>query len=472
MAVVEYRSPVGAAQADLFAWHERAGAFERLVAPWQDVRVVERRGGIRDGDVTVLSLKIGPGRRRWVARHFGYVPPRKFEDEQVEGPFRSQRHTHLFLADDSGAADRSVLVDRLEYEPPLGGLGRALLGGAIRRQFDQAFLFRHRRTQADLARHARFAGAGPLRIAISGGSGLIGTALRAFLTTGGHQVDVLVRRQADRAKGEIGWDPAAGTIDAGALEGVDAVVHLSGESISAGRWNAARKRRFEESRLRSTELMARTLAGMKRPPRVFVSASATGFYGDRGDEVLTEAFPKGSGFLPDLCERWEAAASPAVAAGVRVVHPRIGIVMSARGGALGKMLAPFKLGGGGVIGSGRQYMGWIAIDDLIDVIHESIFNEALSGPVNAVAPGPVTNREFVKTLGRVLGRPTVLPLPAPVVNLAFGEMGRTLLLEGARVVPGKLSEIGFAFRYPTLEGALRAELGKQEIPPGWGTISG
>jgi len=277
-----------------------------------------------------------------------------------------------------------------------------------------------------------------------------------------------VRRRADPTKGEIRWDPAAGTIDAAALEGVDAVIHLSGESISGGRWTPARKQQFEESRLKSTDLITKTLAGLRRPPRVLVSASATGFYGDRGDELLTESSPRGTGFLPELCERWEAAAGPAVEAGIRVVHPRIGIVLSARGGALGKMLTPFKMGGGGVIGSGRQYLGWIAIDDLIDVIHEAIFNNALTGPVNAVAPTPVTNREFVKTLGRVLGRPAVLPLPTPAVNLIFGEMGRTLLLEGARVTPRKLSEIEFAFRYPSLEGALRAELGKEPIPQGWG----
>jgi uncharacterized protein (TIGR01777 family) len=322
--------------------------------------------------------------------------------------------------------------------------------------------------QSDLARQARFASLGGLRIVISGASGLIGTALKAFLMTGGHQVRVLVRHPADRSKREIQWDPAAGKIDAEALEGVDAVVHLSGESLSAGRWTDDRKKRFIGSRLKSTDLLSRTLASLKRSPRVMISASAIGIYGDRGDEILTESSAKGSGFLPDLCEQWEAAARPAVDGGIRVVHPRIGIVMSARGGALGRMLPPFKLGGGGVIGSGNQFMSWISLDDLIYVMHEAIFNSDLRGPVNAVAPNPVTNREFVKTLGGVLNRPTLLPLPAAAVNLAFGEMGKHLLLEGARVSPARLEASGFAFLHPTLEETLRSELGRQRLPNGWG----
>ncbi|HEY8749237.1 MAG TPA: TIGR01777 family oxidoreductase, partial [Tepidisphaeraceae bacterium] len=432
--------------------------------------VIEKKGGIRDGDETTLSVKLGPIRKKWVARHFGYEPPRKFQDEQVEGPFKSEVHTHLCLPDPDGAANRSILVDHIDYEPPLGAIGRLFASGMIRRSFDQTFLFRHRRMQRDLARHARFASAGALRIAISGASGLIGTALKAFLRTGGHHVQVLVRHSPDRSKGEIQWDPVAGRIDGDALESVDAVVHLSGESLAAGRWTQERKQRFVESRLKSTDLLSRTLAGLKKPPRVMVSASAIGMYGNRGDEILTESSPKGAGFLPDLCEKWEAASRPAIDGGIRVVHPRIGIVMSARGGALATMLAPFMLGGGGVIGSGNQYMSWISLDDLVYVMHEAIFDTELSGPVNAVAPNPVTNREFVKTLGRVIKRPTVLPLPAPAVKLAFGEMGEHLLLEGARVSPARLESTGFAFAHPTLEDALRSELGRQRLPEGWGIV--
>jgi len=468
MQTVEYRSPVNVSQQELFAWHERPGAFERMVPPWEDVRVLEKVGGLRDGDSTTLSVKIGPFRKKWVARHVGYEPPRQFKDEQVEGPFKAEVHTHVVLPSPDGNENASILVDRVEYEPKLGALGRLMTGGIIRRSFDQMFLFRHRRVQNDLNRHVRFKSTGSKRVVISGASGLIGSALKALLTTGGHRVDVLVRRAADNSKGEIQWDPTAGKIDAEALEGVDAVVHLSGESLSAGRWRAERKRKFEESRVKSTDLLSRTLAGLKKRPEVMVSASAIGMYGSRGEESLTEDSAPGTGFLTELCQKWEAAAQPAADKGIRVVHPRIGIVMSARGGALKTMVPPFVMGGGGVIGSGKQYMSWISLDDLVAIIHESIFNPQLSGAVNATAPTPVTNREFVKTLGAVLHRPTVFPLPATIVKLVFGEMGEHLLLEGAKVLPTKLERTGFAFIHPTLEGALRSELGRQVIPPMWG----
>jgi uncharacterized protein (TIGR01777 family) len=471
MQSVEYRSLMNVSQQELFAWHERPGAFERMVPPWEKVRVLENTGGIVDGSSTAFLVKIGPFRKKWVARHVGYEPPRQFKDQQLEGPFKSEVHTHLMLPSPDASENRSILVDRVDYEPKLGALGRAMTGGAIRRSFDQMFLFRHRRMQNDLARHARFKNAGKKRIVISGASGLIGTALRDFLTTGGHQVDTLVRHLPNQTKGEIAWDPLGEWIHSDALEGVDAVIHLSGESLSARRWTAERKKRFEESRVKSTNLLARTLASLKKRPKVLVSASAIGMYGDRGDEALTEALPAGTGFLPDLCQKWENAARPAAEAGIRVVHPRIGIVMSARGGALATMLPPFKLGGGGVIGSGDQFMSWISLDDLIAVIHEAIFNPQFTGPINATAPSPVTNRQFTKTLGRILHRPTFVPLPVAVVKLIFAEMGERLLLEGAKVLPARLEEIGFSFFHPTLEEALRSELGRQAIPPMWGKFS-
>ena len=301
------------------------------------------------------------------------------------------------------------------------------------------------------------------RITISGASGLIGTALRRFLSQGGHRVDVLVRRSSP-AQGDISWDPAAGTIEAARLEGIDAVVHLSGASLAEGRWSEAKKKEFVNSRVGSTRFLSRTLAGLKQKPAVLVAASAIGFYGNRGDETLTEESAKGAGFLPELCEQWEAASAPASDAGIRVVRPRIGLVLSSHGGALAKMLTPFKLGMGGVIGSGRQYMSWIAIADLLRVIDTCLHDQTLSGPVNATAPNPVTNQDFVKTLGRVLGRPTLMHVPAFTIDLMLGEMGRTLLLEGAKVIPQKLVERRFQFTCPTLESALRAALEHDDEP--------
>lgn len=298
----------------------------------------------------------------------------------------------------------------------------------------------------------------PLRFVVSGASGLVGSALTERLTRQGHRVDRLVRRPSAPGAAGIAWDPAKGTIDREALEGADVVVHLAGESVATS-WTVARKRVIRESRVAGTGLLASTLADLRCPPRVLVSASAIGYYGDRGEKTVTEDSPPGTGFLADTARAWEAAAEPALEAGIRVVHPRIGMVLSAKGGALAKMLTPFRLGVGGVVGTGRQQMSWIALDDLVGVLQHLAVTDELSGPVNAVAPHPVTNREFTATLGRVLGRPTLVPLPAFMVRLLFGEMGQALLLDGARVLPTRLEASGFRFRYPRLEEALRAEVG-------------
>ena len=298
-----------------------------------------------------------------------------------------------------------------------------------------------------------------MRIIVTGSTGLIGSALLSRLRDAGHHVTGLARGVA-ADQDTPWWDPPAGTISEGALDGADAVIHLAGESIAAGRWTRARKARIRNSRVNGTQVLCEALARAATPPRVLVGASALGFYGNRGDELLDELASPGHGFLSDTCQEWEAAAEPARARGIRVVHLRTGIVLSAAGGALGKMLLPFKLGVGGVLGSGQQFMSWLALDDAVEIIIHSLTNEALRGPVNAVTPTAVTNREFTKTLGRVLRRPTVLPLPAFAIRLIFGEMGEALLLDSTRVVPARLVREGFEFRYPTLEGALRHELGR------------
>ncbi len=297
-----------------------------------------------------------------------------------------------------------------------------------------------------------------MRVLISGASGLVGSALVPSLEAAGHRVRRLVRQRCEEPDAAF-WDPAAGTLDAGALDGVDAVVHLAGESIAAGRWSAEVKRRILESRVEGTGLIAEELAALEAPPAL-VAASAIGYYGDRGVEPMDEESPSGEGFLAEVCRRWEAAAQPARDAGSRVVHLRIGMVLSRRGGALQRMLTPFKLGLGGTVGDGRQFMSWIHLDDLVAVIEHALADGELAGAVNAVAPQPVSNREFTRTLGRVLGRPTLVPVPAPLVRLAFGEMGSELLLASTRVVPARLEGAGFAFRFPELEAALAHELGR------------
>jgi uncharacterized protein (TIGR01777 family) len=293
-----------------------------------------------------------------------------------------------------------------------------------------------------------------MKILVTGSSGLIGTALVSSLTSSGHEVTRLVRRQPKAGEKATHWDPIAGSIDASALEGLDAVVHLAGENI-AERWTAAKKARIRDSRVKGTQLLCETLTRLSSPPKVLVSASAIGYYGDRGEETLTDDSPPGRGFLPEVCRAWEAATEPARQHGLRVVQLRLGVVLSAAGGALAKMLPPFRLGLGGVLGSGQQYMSWIALDDAVGAIQHALVIDALQGPTNAASPRAVTNQEFTKTLGKVLGRPTAIPLPAFAARLMFGEMADELLLASARIQPTKLLASGYQFRYPKLEEALQ-----------------
>jgi uncharacterized protein (TIGR01777 family) len=297
-------------------------------------------------------------------------------------------------------------------------------------------------------------------VLVSGASGLVGSALVPALRAAGHSVRRLVRPGRAAGPEDISWDPENGGLDPATLAGCDAVVHLAGENIAARRWSEAQKRRLRDSRVGPSARLAAALAAMPDRPRVLVQASAVGFYGDRGDEILTESSPPGRGFLPSLCLEWEQASAAAAAAGIRVVHPRFGIILSPRGGALAKMLPPFRLGIGGVVGSGGQYWPWLALDDAVGIVERALADESLRGTVNAVVPQPATNREFTATLARVLRRPAVIPLPAFALRLALGEMG-SLLLESARVVPQRLREVGYRHRYPDLDEALRHLLGRR-----------
>jgi hypothetical protein len=300
-----------------------------------------------------------------------------------------------------------------------------------------------------------------MKVLVSGSTGLVGTALVPELTRAGHDVLRLVRSKSQASsKDLVGWDPDARYIDAAGLEGLDAVVHLAGEPIAGGRWTALRKARIRDSRVQGTRLLCEALSHTSRPPATLVCASAIGFYGNRDDELLTETSAGGQGFLAEVCRDWEAAAEPARQKVIRVVNSRFGVILTARGGALAKMLTPFKLGLGGVIGSGRQYMSCIALDDCVAAILHGLGTDWLRGPMNVVGPVPVTNHEFTKTLGRVLGRPTVFPMPAIAARLAFGEMADELLLSSTRVDPRKLQESGFQFKHADLESALHSALGQ------------
>ena len=296
-----------------------------------------------------------------------------------------------------------------------------------------------------------------MRVAVTGASGLIGTAVVAELRRQGHEVTRLVRRQA--GPGEAAWDPSAGTIEAGKLEGHDGVVHLAGVGIGEHRWTEDHKRAVLDSRLQGTGLLARTLAGLAAPPAVLASGSAVGYYGYQSGEVMTEESPNGTGFLADVVAAWEQAAAPAADAGIRVARTRSGVVLTAKGGALKKQLLPFKLGIGGRLGTGRQWLSWISLADEVAGLIHVLATQGLRGPVNLTSPEPVTNAEFTATLARVLKRPAVMPVPTPALQVLFGrEMTAEMLLGGQRVLPAALQASGFTFRHPKLEDTLRQTL--------------
>jgi len=311
-----------------------------------------------------------------------------------------------------------------------------------------------------------------MKVLISGGSGLIGSALIERLlrrddpSATPHEVLRLVRREPRPGAGEIPWDPEAGRLDPAALEGLDAVVHLAGENIAGGRWTQARKRRLYESRVLGTGLLCRTLARLAKPPRILLSASAIGYYGNRGEEELDETSPPGTGFLARLCRDWEAAAEPAAAAGTRVVLMRTGVVLARHGGALAKMLPLFRLGLGGRLGSGRQYLSWITLEDVAAAIEHLLKVDGLEGPVNLVSPQPATNRDLTAALGRALRRPALLPVPALLLRLAMGDMAEEMLLSSARLLPRRLLAAGFSFGDPELDSAVSRLLRPLSRSPG------
>lgn len=441
---LQYSSIVDAPVEDVFAWHERPGALQRLVPPWQPLKVLQESPSLEDGQAVLLL----PGRVRWVAQHSGHEPPRRFVDELVSLPLR-WRHTHSF---DPLPGGMTRVADDVQTPVP----GSFLL---------QTFRYRHHQLADDLAAHTRSAAHGDraMTVAVTGTSGLVGSALCAYLSTGGHRVIRLVRRAPAHASERV-WEPDRP--DPASLEDVDAVVHLAGATI-AGRFTDGHKRLVRESRVGPTAALARVMAGMPHGPRILLCASAIGYYGsNRGDEVLTEDSSPGTGYLAELVEEWEAATRPAAAAGVRVVNVRTGIVQSARGASLRLLRPLFSAALGGPLAPGSQWVSWIGLDDLLDVFGHALSDDELAGPLNAVAPEPVTNKEYAAVLARVLRRPAVLPVPSFAPQLLLGTEGaREMVQASQRVDPARLTGSGHVFRHPGLEACLRHQLGHIETAP-------
>lgn len=453
-----YRSRINTSVKSLFKWHTRPGAFERLTPPWEFVEVLERTNGIEDGSRVVIRTKIGPVPMIWLIEHRDYKEERQFCDIQIKGPFRKWEHTHTFVPDGPNAC---FVEDNVKFLLPLGTLGEVFGNEFVIRNLETLFEYRHGTLLKDIRMHKKY-GVKPMKILISGATGLIGSSLIPFVTTGGHTVISLKRDKTKIGDNDVYWNPAKGEIAAAKLEGFDAAVHLSGENV-AGRWTDEKKSEIEESRIKSTGFLCNALSKLQKKPNVLVCASAIGFYGDRGDEVLTEESKAGKGFLAEVAKKWEAATGKARKAGIRVVNLRLGVVLSPRGGALGKMLLPFRLGLGGKLGNGGQYMSWISIDDVIGAIYHAINDDSLEGAVNAVSPAPVTNLEFKDTLGKVLNRPTFLTIPSLFLRTLLGEMADETLLSSTRVIPSKLLSSGYEFQYTDLEASLRNLLGKPKV---------
>lgn len=452
MATYTRSIELDAPPAAVWAWHLRPGALARLTPPFESSEVLGS-GGVADGARVTVRAEVMPWVDSiWTMEHYDVRPPEQFRDRMLRGPFDRWEHLHTFAALGPG---RTRATDEITWELPLGALG-ALGDGIVRARIDRMFRYRHITLAADLAEQARAEGR-RLRVAVTGASGLLGRQLVPFLTTGGHQVTPLVR--GTPAAGEVRWDPKR-PWDASALDGYDAVIHLAGESIAGGRWTAERKARIRSSRVEGTSSLVTALATLPHPPRTLISASAMGIYGDRGDELLSESSTTGSDFLAEVARGWEDATELLGKRGTRLVHLRFGVMLSPAGGALARMLPPMLAGAGGRLGSGKQWMSWLALDDAIYLVHRALLDDRYRGAINAVTPSPATNSDFTEILGGVVRRPTLFPVPEFALKLLFGEMAIGTILASQRLAPTRLQELGFEWKYPTLEGALRHLLGK------------
>ncbi|SHO51333.1 TIGR01777 family oxidoreductase [Desulfopila aestuarii] len=451
----QYRSTFDCSAKELYAFHSRPGALERLLPPWDGSEVLWKKGSIAPGGKVLMKLKQGPLSINWEAHHIEEIPGRMFKDIQHRGPFSSFQHTHSFADTPHGAE----LTDTIKFALPFERILPSFATHQVTNTLTRIFTYREHVLRDDLQLHARCSKR-PLRLLISGASGVLGRVLVPLLTTGGHEVWTLVRRNPIPDSREIFWDPWNGILKASELPELDGVVHLAGEYIGLGRWTAPKKEKVVESRKRGTWLLAKTIARLPKPPRVFLSASAVGYYGDGGSEIITEETPSGNDFISEVCRAWEFGVAPAAEAGIRTVTMRLGVALTPRGGALQRLLMsdPFFIFK--QFGHGNQYISWMSIDDMVSAMLHCLVTPELHGPVNIAAPLPATNKEMLATLARVTKRPQLFTIPPSPLRMLYGQMADEIVLSGCRVAVEKLESSGFRFRHPTLETALRALLGK------------
>lgn len=454
----KHTSQYACSAAELYSWHSRKGALERLMPPWEKSTVLMQKGGIEPGGQVEIKMHAGPFPFKFRARHTDNIPGEMFRDIQEQGPFANWSHSHYFEDTDKG----SILKDVVEYSLPGHRFLPRFIKNYVTRNLHQ--LFHHRETllSEDINLHQRCS-TNPLRILITGASGVLGRELMPLLTTGGHQIWRLVRKTPDRAKGEIYWDPANNILNGSDLPELDGVIHLAGEYIGLSRWSEDKKRRVIDSRIKGTELLTKVLAAQDRPPKAFLCASAVGYYGDCLDRLVDESHPSGTDYISEVCRLWEQGTRPASEAGIRTIFMRLGVGFTPRGGGLQRILTTSPLGFIRRFGSGKQYISWISTDDMVSAMLHSLTCQSLEGPVNIAAPLPVSNIELMKTLAQVTGRPLLFPLSAKVLQIVYGQMASEILLSGCRVSVRKLQDSGFKFRHPDLETALRSMLGKTKI---------
>lgn len=454
---LRYETLINSPRERVFAWHTNVAAFRRLSPPWRPAEL-KRHDGVEDGSRAVLKIPAGPLTMKWVARHEDVRPPEGFVDVQVKGPFRKWRHEHRFEQEEAGV---TRLIDELEVEAPrklrLIGRGNKWMKGEI----DRLFAFRQFLTRADCDAHYRL---NPqdhrLRVLVTGGTGFIGSAVVEFLRAAGHEVLILTRDPKGKDPSFIKWNPSEGMLDGSKLEGLDAVIHLAGENF-LGPWTETKRMAIYGSRIHGTELLSRTLAGLSKPPKVFLSASQIGYYGSRGDEVLTEeSDPGDQGFFAYVTRDWERATQPAEEAGIRTVHLRTGLVLNPAGGALALAL-PFYRASLGMRITGREiWLSWVALNDLVHVMWHLMWDGSIAGPVNVVAPKPVTMAQFTRALRSILRRPAPIIMPERVARLVGGTSFSETVLLSQNVHPERLLNSGYDFLLPDLESALRFQLGK------------